>query len=217
MLMLLHKGQRNRTLNGTETRECFVSGFLEVEWVRETEQLVDKLKGGKGGTEQWTKVILLCKWSTLSTPNLSAALWIDGMSVWVLVTIYSFFSQVDNLSWLFNEIPKEGDLTKLYFISKSEKKNFKERGSKSWEGRSERPWLWLLFQTGAAKARLFTTLFSKHLQSLVSHPDLPLLDFLLRRWHMPECVWAWTFGYVWLKHPNQRSWRLDFQSQLVGA
>lgn len=27
---------------------------------------------------------------------------------------------MDNLSWLFNEIPREGDLRKLYFICKSE-------------------------------------------------------------------------------------------------
>jgi hypothetical protein len=36
-------------MKGIETKEWFVNGFLEAEWVWEKEQLVDELKEGKGG------------------------------------------------------------------------------------------------------------------------------------------------------------------------
>lgn len=37
-------------MKGTETKEWFANGFLEVESVWEREQLVDELKEGKGST-----------------------------------------------------------------------------------------------------------------------------------------------------------------------
>lgn len=84
---------------------------------------------------------------------------------------------MDNLSWLFNEIPGGEGFNKIYFVWKSEKGNCQGKRIKELAEGKVRETLALgqLFQTSAVKVRLFTILFSKHLESLAAHPDLPLL------------------------------------------